>query len=257
MAITLPLFSTSLLLRSLFIIASADNYSYDSSKNQPYSYVGKPQGEENLDYGNKLTPKGEEKHEYGTKPDFYKPKPEYKEKPDFYKPQPEEKKKTESSQEVEKPTYSTKPEEEKLPDLYSAKFEVLPIGVEGIVLCKSGQGYYPIQGALARITCLAVDENGYEKPHSVCSGETDAKGYFFATLSPVGLDDDQFTKLTECKAFLESSPIESCNVPVDVNKGISGAYLFDFRVLSQKGIKLYSVGPFFFTSAPSSVPNAY
>ena len=112
-------------------------------------------------------------------------------------------------------------------------------------------------GALARITCLAFDENGYEKPHSVYSGETDAKGYFFATLSPLGLEHDQFTKLTDCKAFLESSPLETCNVPVDVNKGISGASLSDFRVLNQKRMELYSVGPFFFTSESNSVPNGY
>ncbi|XWS31757.1 hypothetical protein CRYUN_Cryun23aG0103400 [Craigia yunnanensis] len=113
-------------------------------------------------------------------------------------------------------------------------------------------------GALARITCLSVDENGYEKPHSVCSRETDAKGYFFATLSPLGLDDnDQLTKLTDCKAFLESSPLEKCNVPVDVNNGISGALLSDFRVLEHKRVKLYSVGPFFFSSEPNSVPNGH
>ncbi|XP_022728386.1 proline-rich protein 1-like [Durio zibethinus] len=198
MAITRLLFATSLLLCSLLVIASANDYSYDSSKNQPYDYVRKPQGEEKPD-------------QQGTE----------------------------------------------LPDIYPPKPEVLPVGVEGLVLCKSGPKYYPIQGALARITCLAVDDNGYEKPHSVCSGETDAKGYFFATLSPLGLDNDQFTKFTECKAFLESSPLETCNVPVDVNKGISGATLSDFRVLSQKRMKLYSVGPFFFTSEPNSVSNGY
>ncbi|XWS46611.1 hypothetical protein CRYUN_Cryun14cG0083200 [Craigia yunnanensis] len=353
MAIIRPLFATFLLLCSLLVIASANDYSYDSSKNESYDYGRKPQGEEKPDYGKKPTPKGEEKHEYGTKPDFYKPQPEDKEKPepveskkpdygtkpDFYKPQPEENKKPESSEEVEKPNYNTKPEgeekpdhydkelpnfyppnpeeekekpeseseseeeekpdygtkpdsykpqpeenkksesseevekpnyntkpegEEKpdhydteLPDVYPPKPELLPVGVQGLVLCKSGPKYYPIQGASARITCLAVDENGYEKPHSVYTGETDARGYFFVTLSPLDLEDNQFTKLMECKAFLESSPLETCNIPVDVNKGISGASLSDFLVLSQKRMKLYSMGPFFFTSKPNAVPNGY
>ncbi|XWS76599.1 hypothetical protein CRYUN_Cryun01aG0190500 [Craigia yunnanensis] len=407
MAITRPLLAASLLLCSLLVIASANDFSYYSSQNQAYGYGTKPEGEKKPDYGTKPTPKEEEKPDYDTKPDFYKPqpedkvkpdygtkpvyqpqpekldydteknfykpqpeekekpkseeeekpdystkpdfsqpedkekpepvetekpdyspkpvyqpqpekedkpdydtkknyykpqpeekekpepeeeeKPDYGTKPDFYKPQPEENKRPESSDEVEKPNYNTKPDfykqksEEKekssygrklyaakpntegdgkpdhyvteLPHFYPPKPEVLPIGVQGLVLCKSGPKYYPIQGALARITCLSVDENGYEKPHSVCSGETDAKGYFFA---PLGLDvDDQLTKLTDCKAFLESSPLETCNVPVDVNKGISGAPLSDFRVLEQKRMKLYSVGPFFFSSEPNSVPNNY
>ncbi|XVF32817.1 hypothetical protein REPUB_Repub17cG0115300 [Reevesia pubescens] len=255
-----------------------ENKKPESSKEEenhdtkPDSY--KPQPEEN-----KKSESSEEKE-----------KPDYGTKPDSYKPQPEETKKQESSEEEEKPDYSTKPDfnkpkseekekpsydrklfvdepksegEEKhyhydtvLPNFYPPIPEVLPIGVQGLVLCKSGPKYYPIQGALARITCLAVDENGYEKSFSVCSGETDTKGNFFAPLSPLGLDDDllKSSKLTECKAFLESSPLLTCNVPVDVNKGISGAPLSDFRVLEQKRMKLYSVGPFFFTSKPNSVP---
>ncbi|WRX07950.1 hypothetical protein QQP08_000437 [Theobroma cacao] len=385
MAVTSPLFTTSLLLLSLLVIATANDYNYDSSKNQAYNYGTKPDGEEKPEYGSKPElykpqpedkekpgPIDSEKPDYGRKPvyqtqpekpesgkeekpdygrkpvyqpqpekpgkeekpddgrkpvyqpqpekpesekeekpdngtkqNFYKPQPEEKEnpeseeeekpdystKPDFYKPQPEVNKKPESSEEVEKPNYSTKPDsykpksEEKeessyggkpyvakpkaegeenadhygieVPDLYPLKPEILPIGVQGLVLCKSGPKYNPIQGALVRITCLAVAENGYEKTHSVCSGETDAKGYFFAPLSPLGLDDDSQLKLTECKAFLESSPSETCNVPVDVNKGISGAPLSDFRVLNQKRMKLYSVGPFFFTDEANSVSNGY
>ncbi|XP_021281136.1 proline-rich protein 3-like [Herrania umbratica] len=362
MAVTAPLFTTSLLLLSLLVIATANDYNYDSSKNQAYNYGTKPEGEEKPEHGTKpelykpqpedkekpvdseKTDYGrkriyqtqpekpesgkEEKPDYGRKPvyqpqpekpesekeekpdngtkqNFYKPQPEEKEKPeseeeekpdystkpDFYKPQPEENKKPESSDEVEKPNYSAKPDsyepksEEKeessyggkpyvakpkpegeenadhygieVPDLYPLKPEILPIGVQGLVLCKSGPKYNPIQGALVRITCLAVDENGYEKSHSVCRGETDAKGYFFAPLSPLGLDDHSQLKLTECKAFLESSPSETCNVPVDVNKGLGGAPLSDFRVLNQKRMKLYSVGPFFFTDEANSVSNGY
>ncbi|XP_022727901.1 uncharacterized protein LOC111283604 [Durio zibethinus] len=57
--------------------------------------------------------------------------------------------------------YGSKPEA-----LYKPKFDVkekpLPIAVEGLILCKSGSETIPIKGAVARITCLAVDEHGYE-----------------------------------------------------------------------------------------------
>nr|KJB61381.1 hypothetical protein B456_009G355800 [Gossypium raimondii] len=76
-----------------------------------------------------------------------------------------------------------------------------------------------------------------------------AKGYFFTTISALNLKD--------CEAFLEKSPLESCNVPKDVNKGISGAPFSGYRVLNQKHTKLYSLRPFFFTSEPKSVPNGY
>ncbi|OMO82003.1 Pollen Ole e 1 allergen/extensin [Corchorus olitorius] len=222
MAIPRPLLAISLLLLSLVAIASANyDYNSDSYKNQAYNY--------------------------DTKPDSYKPSEEV-EKPNF-STKPEE-----SSYGEERP-YAPKPNyEEEKPGHYDT--EDLPIAVQGLVLCKSGPKYYPIQGALARITCLAVDEKGYEKTHSVCSGETDAKGYFYATLmsSLIGHDDYKL-RLIECRAFLESSPVENCNVPVDVNKGISGAPLSDYHVLNHKRIRLYSVGPFFFTSQPNYAPN--
>ncbi|KAL4367154.1 hypothetical protein GQ457_05G001970 [Hibiscus cannabinus] len=256
MAIARPFLATSLLLCSLLVIASAIDYgAYDSSKTQPVSMP-----EETVNPGFSATPVNQPQHEtekpgYRTEP-VNRPEPEKEEKPGrgtenkLYQQQPVENQKAE----FENGAYAK-------PDLYPTTTpEVLPIGVEGLVLCKSGPKYYPIQGALARITCLAVDENGYEKTHSVRSGETDAKGYFFARLSPLGLDnagDNKLSKLRDCRAFLESSPLETCNVPVDVNKGISGAPLSDFRVLDRMGMKLFSVGPFFFTSPPNSVPNGY
>ncbi|KAF2304719.1 hypothetical protein GH714_037694 [Hevea brasiliensis] len=98
----------------------------------------------------------------------------------------------------------------------------LPIGIRGIILCKSGSNYEPIQGAVTRVTCLPVDENGYETaPFSVLSYPSDAKGYFFATLYPSQISND--LKIAECKAFLEDSPLQNCKVPTDVNKGISGS----------------------------------
>ncbi|PQQ14378.1 proline-rich protein 3 [Prunus yedoensis var. nudiflora] len=130
------------------------------------------------------------------------------------------------------------------------------IGIQGLVLCKSGLKSFPIKGAVARITCLAEDEYGYETaPFSILSGATDAKGYFLATLSPSELQDKW--KLTECKAFLDYSPFQYCQVPTDVNQGITGHLLASYRILDTKNIKLYSVGPFFYTSEtePKSTPN--
>ncbi|KAE8009437.1 hypothetical protein FH972_005874 [Carpinus fangiana] len=102
-------------------------------------------------------------------------------------------------------------------------------------------------GAVTRITCEAVDENGFETaPFSFLSDACDAKGYFFATLSAAEVEDNR--KLTECRAFLELSPSETCVVPTDVNKGISGALLGSYRLLNDKKMKLYTVGPFLFTS---------
>ncbi|XP_052489875.1 protein SEED AND ROOT HAIR PROTECTIVE PROTEIN [Gossypium raimondii] len=128
-----------------------------------------------------------------------------------------------------------------------AKEKPLPIGVEGHILCKSGtSSAVPIQGAVARITCVAVDEFGYETaPFSFSSDATDENGYFFATLTPPEINDKM--QLRECKAFLENSPLEACKVPTDVNKGIRGAILNSHRVLDQRKMRLYWVGPFFYT----------
>ncbi|KAJ4849113.1 hypothetical protein Tsubulata_027771, partial [Turnera subulata] len=109
----------------------------------------------------------------------------------------------------------------------------LGIGIEGIVLCKLGSTFVPVKGALARIVCNAVDKDGYETtPFSCLTDATDAKGYFFKTLPSLGLDDK--LQLTECRAFLESSPMEKCKVPTDVNNGIKGALLSSFKILHDK-----------------------
>ncbi|XP_059625327.1 protein SEED AND ROOT HAIR PROTECTIVE PROTEIN-like [Cornus florida] len=121
------------------------------------------------------------------------------------------------------------------------------IGIQGLVYCKSGVKVIPLQGAVARITCLAVDQNRYESaPFSFLSDPADAKGYFFGTLSPSEIEDEW--KLIECKAFLENSPLQTCKVPTDVNNGISGAVLSSYTLLNDNHMKLYSVGPFVYTS---------
>lgn len=111
-------------------------------------------------------------------------------------------------------------------------------------------------GAVARITCLKVDKHGYEMgSYSFLSGASDEKGYFFATLYPSEVEDDCYLK--ECKAFLESSPVETCDVPTDDNNGISGHPLEIYRSLSSKKMMLYSLKPFFFIPNPEPVSNGY
>ncbi|KAJ6710533.1 POLLEN OLE E I FAMILY ALLERGEN [Salix koriyanagi] len=124
------------------------------------------------------------------------------------------------------------------------------IGIEGLVLCRSGYNYIPVKGALVRIACMAVDQNGYETtPFSCLTGAADANGYYFKTL-PAFAD----FRVAECKAYLESSPLETCKIPTDVNDGISGALLSSYHILSSKRIKLYSMRTLFYTSETTPTP---
>ncbi|KAB1203424.1 Proline-rich protein 3 [Morella rubra] len=153
---------------------------------------------------------------YAPKPDYGKPKTERNDTPFPSKPEYHEKPKLKGDDTHLPPK----------PDYQKPNPELI-VGIQGVVLCKSGSKYVPIKGAVARIACLAADENGYETtPFSILSNECDANGYFLATY-----------------LFL----------PVDVNHGISGAPLF-LPYLNDKHMKLYSVGPFFYTSKPQSVP---
>ncbi|KAF5731417.1 hypothetical protein HS088_TW18G00094 [Tripterygium wilfordii] len=112
-----------------------------------------------------------------------------------------------------------------------------------------------LPGAVAKIICTAVDVLGYETRLPVSTCKTDAKGYYFSTLDHSLLEDG--LKLRECKAFIESSPLEYCKVPTDVNKGITGALLSTYRILNDRKMKLYSINPFFYTTEPKSVPSGY
>ena len=119
-------------------------------------------------------------------------------------------------------------------------------------------------GAVAKVTCLAVDEESYKTTEfSVLSKPCDSKGYFYATIS-----SPQYQwKIKDCKVYLNYSPLETCKVPTNVNNGISGDLLAsNYRILSHhKDMKLFSAGPFFYTSddhKPSSYkpvpkPNGY
>ncbi|CAI9785596.1 unnamed protein product [Fraxinus pennsylvanica] len=136
--------------------------------------------------------------------------------------------------------------------------EFLPASfrVQGIIYCKSGSKLNPLKGAIARITCLALDKYGYEPaPFSILSRPTDANGYFLTKLS-FRLEDG--CKITQCKTFLESSPSNTCQFASDVNYGSNGVVLSAYRLVGgQKGTRLYSVGPFVYTSEPKTAPNGY
>ncbi|KAJ8543272.1 hypothetical protein K7X08_005795 [Anisodus acutangulus] len=129
------------------------------------------------------------------------------------------------------------------------------IAVQGMIYCKSGSKLIPLKGAVARITCLGVEKNGYETaPFSFSSYQSNAKGYYYAVFSLKEFKEyDQSCKITQCKAFLESSSLESCDVPTDENKGKTGALLTSYRLLNgKKNTLLYSVAPFVYTSDDSN-----
>ncbi|CAK9310119.1 unnamed protein product [Citrullus colocynthis] len=129
------------------------------------------------------------------------------------------------------------------------------IGIEGIILYKFGSTIAPLQGGLARITCEAVDEYGYEAAsYTFLSDSSDANGYFLATLSPSEVEDKR--ELKECKVFLEVSPLENCQFPSDLNNGVSGALLHSYKLLVHNKMKLFSVGPFLFTCQKKDVTKA-
>ncbi|KAK9053927.1 hypothetical protein SSX86_025002 [Deinandra increscens subsp. villosa] len=129
------------------------------------------------------------------------------------------------------------------------------IAVQGLIYCKYGAKLLPLQGATARVTCLAVHKNGYESaPFSFSSRPADKKGYFLAKIPSSSLVKDDLWEITECKAFLENSPWTSCKVPEDTNGGIKGAHLTFSRHLNSNGYCLSSVGPFIYNPGHESLP---
>ncbi|XP_043695635.1 protein SEED AND ROOT HAIR PROTECTIVE PROTEIN-like [Telopea speciosissima] len=125
-----------------------------------------------------------------------------------------------------------KPEEEK---------DVKSIGVQGVIYCKAGSKLVPLKGAVARITCKAFDKHGSVSGSYTMMSDTDKSGYFLATMSVE--DVKEVGNITECKGYLDMSSMESCSVPSNVNKGISGCPLAGPRLLHNK-MQLYTVGPF-------------
>ncbi|KAG5231717.1 proline-rich protein [Salix suchowensis] len=250
------------------------NYGYDPKPDVPKPKLTVPKPKYSYDPKPKLkVPKP--KYSYDPKPKLIVPKPDSTGKPDYehvHKPEltvpkpdhvyvPREKVYNQPKPEITKPQYGyTKKPNPPKPKFYipkpSNENEYSPIGVEGLVLCKQGSNYTPLEGAVIRVACTAMDQHGYRKVHFSClTGATDAKGYYFKTLPSSGLDDH--LKITECKAYLESSPLKTCNVPTNMNDGISGAPLSAYRILHDKKMKLYSMRTFFYTSTkPPSTPAA-
>ncbi|KAL7151145.1 hypothetical protein ABFS83_04G011900 [Erythranthe nasuta] len=133
--------------------------------------------------------------------------------------------------------------------------------VQGIVYCKSSSNKLsPLKGGVIRIACLGIDKYGYETaPFSVLTKPTDGNGYFLTKLSskPLlendGNGDGDGVKISKCKAFLHSAPLlKSCPFPTDVNKGSTGAPISAYRAVN--GARLYSVGPFVYSSQPQKIP---
>ncbi|CAN6905912.1 unnamed protein product, partial [Brassica oleracea] len=120
--------------------------------------------------------------------------------------------------------------------------EILKV-VDGIILCKNGYQTYPIQGAKAKIVCSEPGSYGKDKKDVVIySDPTDSKGYFHVALTNI-------KDLLHCRVKLYTSPVEACNNPTNVNKGLTGLPLsmYGYRYHSDKNLKIFSVGPFYFT----------
>lgn len=76
------------------------------------------------------------------------------------------------------------------------------------------------------------------------SPQTDENGFFLATFSGLELTN-KLINLKECKAYLEYSPSQSCNVPTGV--GVNGANISLLHALSNENI-YYTVGTLTYTS---------
>lgn len=125
--------STSILLLSLLVIASATDYEYAPKPDygQPKPQDHKPLPTEQPDYG-KPKPQGNDKHStLPTKPDY-----------DDQKPKP--------NQGNDKlPSLPTKPDYEKEDSKGKDELLTKVIGIQGLVLCKLGSKYVPLKGNMS------------------------------------------------------------------------------------------------------------
>ncbi|EFH52944.1 hypothetical protein ARALYDRAFT_324693 [Arabidopsis lyrata subsp. lyrata] len=167
-------------------------------------------------------------------PPVYKPTlspPVYKKSPSYSSPPPPY---------VPEPTY-TPPTKPYVPEILKA--------VDGIILCKNGYETYPILGAKVEIVCSYPASYGKSKNEVVIySDPTDSKGYFHVSLTNI-------KDLAYCRVKLYFSPVETCKNPTNVNKGLTGVplSLYAYRFYSDKNLKLFSVGPFYYTG-PKAAP---
>ncbi|CAE5960378.1 unnamed protein product [Arabidopsis arenosa] len=98
----------------------------------------------------------------------------------------------------------------------------------------------PVNGAKAKIVCSEMVSYGKNKNEVVIySNPTDSKGYFHVALTHI-------KNLSHCRVKLYTSPVETCKNPTNVNKGLTGVLLSMF---SDKNLKLFNVGPFYFTGS--------
>ena len=91
--------------------------------------------------------------------------------------------------------------------------------------------------------CSEPGSYGKDKKDVVIySDPTDSKGYFHVALTNI-------KDLLHCRVKLYTSPVGTCNNPTNVNKGIAGVPLsmYGYRYHSDKNLKIFSVGPFYFT----------
>ncbi|CAE6080839.1 unnamed protein product [Arabidopsis arenosa] len=141
---------------------------------------------------------------------------------------------------VPEPTY-TPPTKPYVPEILKA--------VDGIILCKNGYETYPILGAKVKIVCSEPASYGKSKNEVVIySDPTNSKGYFHVSLTDI-------KDLAYCRVKLYFSPVETCKNPTNVNKGLTGVPLsmYGYRFYSEKNLKLFSVGPFYYTG-PKAAP---
>ncbi|KAF4383607.1 hypothetical protein F8388_014107 [Cannabis sativa] len=128
------------------------------------------------------------------------------------------------------------------------------IGIEGVILCHTALNtYIPIQGAVARVTC-SPNYSSYDKddvPSSMLSYESDVNGFFLVKLLVSQLKTGLNVK-EDCKVFLEYSPLQTCNLPTDVNDGITGANLSFFTAFKDKVFYTLGAGPLIYTTTPKT-----
>lgn len=102
-------------------------------------------------------------------------------------------------------------------------------------------------GAMARIRCVAEDDDGNDAgDFSVVSGGSDYNGYFRINMSKYALEG---ITLSRCRVHLETHPPSICRIPTNVNEGLTGAPLLQYRTLSDNS-RLYSVSPFVYDASP-------
>ncbi|KAJ0259070.1 Pollen Ole e 1 allergen and extensin family protein [Hirschfeldia incana] len=128
------------------------------------------------------------------------------------------------------------------------------IAIEGLIFCKSGKETYPIQGAKVNVVCPIVDSYGkLVAKATISSYPTDLKGYFY--FITYGLSH-KVKNINGCKVKLESSPVSTCKIPTNVNKGVTGASLSSnsSKFISRDNLDLYTLEPFYFSCPVSPKP---